>query len=313
METISVDTMKAVRAHGYGGADVLSFEDAPLTNPGEGEVLIRVRAAGVNPVDWKLRAGYFSDYISPTMPFVPGRDVSGVVEAVGSGVTRFVQGEHVFGNALGAYAQYAVAKEGDLAHKPLTVDHVHAAAVPLAALTAWQALFEVAGLQEHERILIHGAAGGVGTFAVQLAKWKGARVAGTASSRNQLLLMGLGVDQPIDHFKQRFEDVVDTVEVVLDTVGGDAQQRSWNVLRKGGVLVSIVTPPSTEEALRHEATAAIFASHPDGKQLAQIAQLIDFGFVRPVVETVLPLSQAKHAQELSEAGHVRGKIVLSVD
>jgi len=267
----------------------------------------------VNPVDWKLRAGYFSDYIAPTMPFVPGRDVSGVVEAIGPGVTRFVQGDQVFGNALGAYAQYALAKERDLARKPLTVDHIHAAAVPLAALTAWQALFEVAGLQEHEHILIHGAAGGVGTFAVQLAKWKGARVAGTASSRNQLFLMALGVDQPIDHFKQRFENVVGTVEVVLDTVGGDAQQRSWNVLRKGGVLVSIVEPPSTQEALRHEATAAIFASHPDGSQLARIAQLIDFGFVRPVVETVLPLSQAKRAQELSEAGHVRGKIVLSID
>jgi NADPH:quinone reductase-like Zn-dependent oxidoreductase len=304
--------MKAVRAHGYGDAEVLRFEDAPLPSPGEGEVLVRVFAAGVNPVDWKLRAGYFSDYVLPAMPFIPGRDVSGIVESVGPGVTRFEQGDSVFGNASGAYAQYAVAKEAEIAYKPLTVDHIHAAAIPLAALTAWQALFEVAGLKEDQRLLVHGAAGGVGSFAVQLARWKGARVAGTASSRNQLFLMGLGVDQPIDHFRQRFEDVVGSVDVVLDTVGGDAQQRSWNVLRRGGVLVSIVAPPSTEEAQRREATAAIFASHPDAGQLTRIAELIDVGHVRPMVETVLPLPQAKRAQEMSEAGHVRGKIVLSV-
>jgi NADPH:quinone reductase-like Zn-dependent oxidoreductase len=299
METISAATMKAVRAYGCGDADVLRFEDAPLPSPAEGEVLVRVHAASSNPVDWKLRAGYFSDYVLSAMPFIPGRDVSGEVEAVGPGVTRFAQGDSVFGNAAGAYAQYAVAKEAELARKPLVVDHVAAAATPLAALTAWQALFEVAHLEEGQRLLIHGAAGGVGSFAVQLAKWKGARVAGTASTGNQLFLMGLGIDHPIDHFKQRFEDLVGPVDVGLDTVGGDARLRSWNVLRKGGVLASTVAPP--------------FASHPDGDQLARIAQLIDFGFVRPAVATVLPLSQAKRAQEMSEAGQVRGKIVLSVD
>lgn len=293
--------MKAVRAHGYGDAGMLSFEDAPLPSPGEGEVLVRVHAASVNPADWKLRA------------IIPGRDVSGVVEAVGPGVTRFAQGDAVFGNADGAYAQYAVANEAALARKPLTVDHIHAAAIPLAALTAWQALFEIAGLKEGRRLLIHGAAGGVGSFAVQLAKWKGARVAGTASSRNQLFLMSLGVDQAIDHFGQRFEDLVGPVDVVLDTVGGDAQRRSWNVLRKGGMLVSTVALPSAEEARRREATAAIFTSRPDGAQLAQIGELIDFGYVRPVVETVLPLSHAKRAHQISEAGHARGKIVLSVE
>jgi NADPH:quinone reductase-like Zn-dependent oxidoreductase len=301
MQTISVATMKAVRAHGYGDAGMLSFEDAPLPSPGEGEVLVRVHAASVNPADWKLRA------------IIPGRDVSGVVEAVGPGVTRFAQGDAVFGNADGAYAQYAVANEAALARKPLTVDHIHAAAIPLAALTAWQALFEIAGLKEGRRLLILGAAGGVGSFAVQLAKWKGARVAGTASSRNQLFLMSLGVDQAIDHFGQRFEDLVGPVDVVLDTVGGDAQRRSWNVLRKGGMLVSTVALPSAEEARRREATAAIFTSRPDGAQLAQIGELIDFGYVRPVVETVLPLSHAKRAHQISEAGHARGKIVLSVE
>jgi NADPH:quinone reductase-like Zn-dependent oxidoreductase len=301
MQILSAATMKAVRVHGYGDAGVLSFEDVPLPSPGKGEVLVRVHAASVNPADWKLRT------------IIPGRDVSGVVEAVGPGVTRFAAGDAVFGNAIGAYAQYAVANETALARKPLTVDHIHAAAIPLAALTAWQALFEIAGLKEGRRLLIHGAAGGVGSFAVQLAKWKGARIAGTASSRDQLFLMGLGVDQPIDQFKQRFEDLVGPVDVVLDTVGGDAQQRSWSVLRKGGMVVSTVAPPSTEEARRHEATAAFFASRPDGRQLAQIRELIDFGYVRPVVETVLPLSQAKRAHEISEAGHVRGKIVLSVE
>jgi NADPH:quinone reductase-like Zn-dependent oxidoreductase len=288
MQTLSVAPMKAVRAHGYG-------------DPGEGEVLVRVHAASVNPADWKLR------------PIISGRDVSGFVEAVGPGVTRFAQGDAVFGSAVGVYAQYAIANEAELARKPLTVDHIHAAAIPLAALTAWQALFEIAGLKEGRRLLIHGAAGGVGSFAVQLAKWKGARVAGTASSRNQLFLLGLGVDQAIDHFGQRFEDLVGPVDVVLDTVGGDAQRRSWNVLRKGGMLVSIVAPPSTEEARRHEATAATFTTRPDGAQLAQIGELIDFGYVRPVVETVLPLSQAKRAHQISEAGDVRGRIVLSVE
>jgi NADPH:quinone reductase-like Zn-dependent oxidoreductase len=300
MQTISIDTMKAVRAHGYGDAEVLNFEDARLPSPGEDEVLLRIHAAGVNPIDREPRSGYFSD-------------VSGVIEAVGPGVKRFARGDAVFGNAAGAYAQYAIAKETALAHKPLTVDHIHAAAIPLSALTAWQALFEVAGLKEGQRLLIHGAAGGVGIFAVQLAKWKGARVAGTASSLDQLFLMGLGVDQPIDHFRQRFEDLVGTVDVVLDTVGGDVQKRSWKVLRKGGMLVSIVAAPSTEEAIRHEATAATFASHPDGRQLGRIAQLIDFGFVRPVVQSVLPLSQANRAHETSEAGHRPGKIVLAFD
>src|SRR5205823_8311740 len=178
------------------------------------------------------------------VPFIPGWDVSGVVEAVGSGVTKFKKGDEVYArpdvsaHGYGAYAQYVVAKEAEMALKPKSIDHVHAAAIPVGAVTAWRALFDTAGLEQDQKILIHGAAGGVGSFAVQLAKWKGTHVIGTASSRNQLFLRELGVDEPIDYQKTRFEDVLHDVDVVLDTIGGETQKRSWRVLRKGGILVS---------------------------------------------------------------------------
>jgi len=199
-----------------------------------------------------------------------------------------------------------------VALKPRSVDHVHAAAIPLAALTAWQALFDVAGLTAGQKILIHAAAGGVGSFAVQLAKWKEAHVIGTASARNQSFLRELGVDEPIDYEKARFEDVVHDVDVVLDTIGGDTQQRSWKVLKKGGILVSIISEPSAEEAAKYGVRPGYVFVQPNAAELAEIAKLVDSGKVKPVVETVLPLSEARRAQELSETGHTRGKIVLKV-
>jgi NADPH:quinone reductase-like Zn-dependent oxidoreductase len=179
-------------------------------------------------------------------------------------------------------------------------------------LTAWQALFDTAGLNKGQRVLIHGAAGGVGSFAVQLAKWKGAHVIGTASGRNQAFLRELGVDEPIDYEKTRFEDVVHDVDVVLDTLGGDTQKRSWEVLKKGGILVSIVAPPSAEEAAKHGVRSAFFSAQPSSSQLSEIAKLVDAGKLKPVVETVLPLSEARRAHELNETGHTRGKTVLRV-
>jgi NADPH:quinone reductase-like Zn-dependent oxidoreductase len=264
----------------------------------EGEVLVHVHATSVNPIDRQ-------------MPFVSLRDVSGVVEIVGPGVTRFQAGDAVFGIADGAYTQYMIAKERGLALKPRSIDHVRAAAIPLASLTAWQALFELANLKEGQRILVHGAAGGVGTFAVQLAKWKGAWVAGTASQRNQVFLMVLGVDQAIDYENQRFEDAVSNVDVVLDTVGGELQQRSWSVLRKHGILVSTASQPSPEEAAVREMTSATFMPRRDTAQLAQIAELVGSGHVRPMVETILPLSEVKRAHEISGVDYTRGKIVLT--
>jgi NADPH:quinone reductase-like Zn-dependent oxidoreductase len=196
--------------------------------------------------------------------------------------------------------------------KPKSIDHVHAAAIPVVALTAWQALFDKAALKKGQTILIHGAAGGVGSFAVQLAKWKGAHVIGTASRRNQAFLQELGVDEPIDYEKARFEDVVHDVDVVLDTLGGDTQNRSWKVLKKGGILVSIVAPPSADEAAKHGVRSAFFSAHPSSSQLSEIAKLVDAGRLKSVVETVLPLSDARRAHELNETGHARGKTVLKV-
>jgi NADPH:quinone reductase-like Zn-dependent oxidoreductase len=311
-----MENMKAVRIHNYGGPEVLKFEDAPRPQPGNGEVLVRIHAAAVNPVDWKIRTGRYKDRLQYPLPFIPGWDFSGVVEATGPGVTRLKKGDEVYARPdiarNGAYAEYIVAKESEVALKPKSVDHVKAAAIPLAALTAWQALFDTAGLKSGQKVLIHGASGGVGSFAAQLAKWKGAHVIGTASGRNQSFLRELGVDEPIDYEKTRFEDVVHDVDVVLDTIGGDTQNRSWKVLKKGGILVSIVSPPSAEEAAKHGVRSGYVFVQPNATQLAEIAKLVDSGKLKPVVETVLPLAEARRAHEQSETDHTRGKIVLKV-
>ncbi len=312
----SMQTMKAVRIHEYGSPDVLKYEEAPRPKPGPGEVLIRVHAAGVNPVDWKVRAGYFKQMIQYSLPFIPGWDVSGVVEATGPGVARLKDGDEVYSrpdiSRDGTYAEYVVVKESEVARKPQSLDHIHSAGIPLAALTAWQALFDAAGLRAGQKALIHAAAGGVGSYAVQLAKWKGALVIGTASGRNQKFLRELGADETIDYQKTRFEDVVRGVDVVLDTLGGDTQKRSWKVLKKGGILVSVVGPPSAEEATAHGVRQAATFTQPSAAQLTELAKLVDSGKVKSYVETVLPLAEARRAHELSQTGHTRGKIVLRV-
>jgi NADPH:quinone reductase-like Zn-dependent oxidoreductase len=317
-EISEMENMKAVRVHNYGGPEVLRFEDAPRPTPGSGELLIRVYAASVNPLDWKVRAGYMKDYIPLPLPFIPGWDVSGVVEAVGSSVTKFKKGDEVYArpdvaaHGNGAYAEYVVAKETETALKPKSIDHVHATTIPVGAVTAWRALFDAAGLKEGQRVLIHGAAGGVGSFAVQLAKWKGAYVIGTASSQNQAFLKELGVDDPVDYEKTRFEEVVRDVDVVFDPIGGETQKRSWQTLKKGGILVSIVAPPSEEEAKKFGVRSAFLSVKGGSALLAELATLVDSGKIKPMVERVLPLSEARQAHELNETGHARGKIVLKV-
>jgi len=312
----AVGTMKAVRIHAYGGADVLAYEDAPRPVPGAGEVLVRVHACGVNPVDWKIREGYRKELLRHSLPLVPGWDVSGVIESIGAGATRLREGDEVYSrpdlSRNGAYAEYIVIRESEVALKPKSVDHIRAAAIPLACLTAWQALFDAGGLEAGQRALIHAAAGGVGTFAVQLAKWKGAYVIGTASARNHEFLRGLGADEMIDYNITRFEDAVRDVDLVLDTMAGETQARSWGVLRKGGIMVSILQPPSQEEAASRGVRGAFTFVQPNAEQLAQIAELVDAEKVRPIVDIVLPLSEARRAQELSKSGHIRGKIVLRV-
>jgi NADPH:quinone reductase-like Zn-dependent oxidoreductase len=308
--------MKAVRIHQYGGPEVLKFEDAPRPQPAADELLIRVHAAGVNPIDWKIREGRNQERLAYSLPFIPGWDLSGIVEATGSGVTKFEKGDEVFARPDiardGAYAEYIVVRESEVALKPKSVNHLHAAAIPLAALTAWQAIFDAGGLSAGQKILIHAASGGVGSFAVQLAKWRGAQVIGTSSGNNQSFLKELGVDEPVDYRVTRFEDVTHDVDVVFDTIGGDTQQRSFSVLKKGGILVSTVSTPSQEEAAKHDALARHIFVQPSSAELTQIAGLVDDGKVKPFIQTVLPLSEARKAQELSESGQTRGKIVLKV-
>src|SRR6476646_5871906 len=312
-------TMKAIRIHKYGGPEVLQYEDAPRPKPQAGEVLIRVHAAGVNPIDWKIREGHMKDLWPHKFPLILGWDLSGVVEAVGPGPAaagRFKKGDEVYSvpdvSRDGAYAEYIVVRESELALKPKSLHHVHAAAAPLAALTAWQALFDAGQLVSGQRILIHGGSGGVGHVAVQLAKWKGAHVLATASTKNQELLRELGVDEPIDYMKQKFENVARHVNLVLDLIGGETQERSWSVLKKGGVLLSLVQPPSVEKAKTLGVRAAFVAGHPSGAQLAEIAKLIDSGELKLTIDRILPLSEVRRAHELSKTGHTRGKIVLRV-
>ena len=309
-------TMRAVAIYKYGGPEVLVYEDAPRPHPGFGEVLVRVHAAGVNPVDWKIREGHLKEMLHQTLPLILGWDVSGVVETAGPGTSRLKVGDEVFSrpdiSRDGAYAEFIVIRESEVALKPKSVDHLHAAAMPLAGLTAWQTLFDAAGLSAGQRVLIHAAAGGVGVFAAQLAKWKGAHVIGTASARNHDFLRELGVDQIVDYETVRFEEAVQPVDVVLDTLGGDVQQRSWNVLKRGGILVSIANPPSADIAAAHGVRQAFVFTQPNAGQLAELATLADAERFKAIVELTLPLSDATRAQELSQRGHTRGKIVLRV-
>src|SRR5438128_8510396 len=309
-------TMKAIRIHNYGGPEVLKYEDSPRPKPQAGEVLVRVHAAGVNPIDWKVREGHMKDFWPHKFPLILGWDLSGVVEELGKGVWRFKIGDEVYSLAdatrNGAYADYIVVRESELALKPSSLHHIRAAAVPLAGLTAWQSLFETAQLQPGQRVLIHAGSGGVGHLAVQLAKWKGAYVFATASTKNQDLLRKLGVDEPIDYTQQRFEEIARKIDIVLDTLGDETQERSWSVLEKGGVLVSLVQPLSEETAKELGVRAAIIGAQPKGAQLAEIAKIIEAGKLAPVIDRILPLSEVRRAHELSQSGRTHGKIALRV-
>jgi NADPH:quinone reductase-like Zn-dependent oxidoreductase len=308
--------VKAVRIHSYGGPEVLRYEevDSPRLEPGD--VLVRVHASGVNPVDWKVREGWLRGRIPHKLPLILGWDFSGEIVELGPGAGRFRVGEEVFARPDiardGSYAEFIAVRESELAHKPKSLDHLKSAVIPLAALTAWQSLFDTAGLQAGQRVLIHAAAGGVGHFAVQLAKIQGAYVIGTASQRNHAFLRELGVDEVIDYTAVRFEDVVKDVDVVFDTVGGETRDRSWKVLRPGGILVSILTPPPKPPEAFPQARAGYVFVEPNAEELTQIARLVDEGKLVPHISEVFPLAEARKAQELSQKGHVRGKIALRV-
>jgi NADPH:quinone reductase-like Zn-dependent oxidoreductase len=308
--------MRAIRIHQFGGTDVLRYEDAPQPAPGADEVLVRVHAAGVNPVDWKIREGRLQGRIEHHLPLIPGWDVAGVIEQTGADVTSFKVGDAVYARPDiardGAYADYIVVRASEVALKPASLDFIHAAAVPLSGLTAWQSLFEAGKLERGQRILIHAGAGGVGHYAVQLAHWKGAHVITTTSGRNAGFVRALGADEVIDYTGTRFEDAVRDVDMVFDTVGGDVQQRSWQTLKRGGILVSILALTVPGDAEQRGWRSAYVFVQPGAQQLAQLASLIDQGVVKPQVDNVMDLSDAAKAHILSQGGHARGKIVLNV-
>ncbi|MCW3095436.1 MAG: NADPH:quinone reductase [Chthonomonadaceae bacterium] len=306
-------TMKAVRIHAFGGPEVLVYEDVPRPKPGADEILVRVHAAGVNPADWKIREGALGDGVH--LPLIPGMDIAGMIERTGSSVTDFAVGDAIYAFAAsrgGGYAEYAVVKTEEAAHKPDSLDCVQAAAVPLAATTAWQALFDEGGLLPGQTVLIHGASGGVGGFAVQFAKAKGAHVLATAGADHLDYVIGLGAEEVVNYQAVRFEKIIKDVDMVLDTIGGDTQQRSWQVLKPDGILVSTLglTPPETGTALGVRSASVM--AHPNAAQLAEIGRLIDAGQVKVNLQTVLPLTEAHQAQALIQGGHSQGKIVLQV-
>jgi len=304
--------MKAITIHEFGGPEVLKYEDIPAPHPGSGEILVKVIAAGVNPIDWKIRRGLIGEI---SFPMTMGLDVAGVVDTLGEGEVFFHPGEKVFAKVSigqGGYAEYTVVNSTQAARKPNSIGFVESAAIPTAGLAAWQSLFDIAGLKKGQSVLIHGAAGGVGTFAVQFARWKGAYIIGTASGGNEQFLKSIGADEVIDYKNQRFEDLVGNLDVVLDTIGGDTFERSWDVLKPGGFLVTTVAsiPEGTPE--KYGVRAKTLMTRSDGKELAQIAAIIDEQQIKPIVTTVLPLKDARKAHEMSESRHTRGKIVLRV-
>lgn len=311
--------MKAIQIHEFGPPEVLTFEDVARPEPGPGEVLVKVHAAGVNPVDWKVRSAVspLAQRYKDAFPLILGWDVSGVVAGMGETGVDFEIGDEVFGLVrfpeLGrTYGEYLTAPAGHLALKPRGLDHIHAAALPLAALTAWQALFEVGDLQAGQRLLVHAAAGGVGHIAVQLAKWRGAYVIGTASARHFDLLRRLGVDEVIDYSATRFEEVVHEVDMVLDPMSGETRALSWQVLKKGGILVSILSGIDPATAAAHDVRWGYLLVRPDRAQLTELAGLADAGHLRPSIDAVFHLVDAVRAHARGEQWHTGGKIVLQV-
>ncbi len=303
--------MKAVVINEYGDNSVLHYTDLKRPEPKEGEVLVKVHAAGVNPVGWKIRGG-MGQRLGLTLLVVLGGEIAGTIEAVGTSVENFQKGDAVYGIIKsGAFAEYAIARAADIVLKPSSLDFTNAAAVPLGALTAWQAIFDLANLGQGQKILITGASGEVGSLAVQLAKAKGAHVTGTASGRNAEFVRGLGADEFVDYTQQPFEEVVKEMDVVFDTVGGDTFQKAFHTLKKGGFLVTSVAFPA-DEAQRFGVSAARVQCKPDAEQLAAIRDLVEAGKLKAHVATVLPLAEIKQAFELSEGRRTRGKIVLQI-
>lgn len=308
--------MKAIRMHSRGGPELLAYEDAPKPTLQPGDALVRVIATSITKTELTWDETYTDCDGRPRMPTIPGHEFAGIVDAVAPEATGVRPGDAVYALASfcrdGSAAEFIAIRAADLAPKPHSLTFEQAAAVPLAGLTAWQALFDHAQIEKGQRVLIHGAAGGVGTYAVQLANWKGAEVIATASAKDRDLLTELGASKVIDYAHEHFEDKVKEVDVVLDSIGGDTQERSWGVLRRAGILINIVAPIAPDKPASLGLRAAFFIVEPNRAQLIQLGQLIDNGTLRVVVGAVLPLARAREAFEQGAAGHQPGKIVLQV-
>ena len=306
--------MKAIVAHEYGAPDVLKVEEVPRPEPNEDEALVRVIASSVNPADPLTLSGKYAREFGTHLPLIPGYDIAGIVEKTGANVTKLKVGDAVYGypNFGGGWADYVTVKEFEVAAKPKSLNFVESAAVPMGALTAWQALVDVAKLQPGQTVLIHGGSGGVGSFAIQIAKARGARVIATASTTNQDLLKKLGADMAVDYTKTKFEDVAKDVDAVLDPIGKETLARSYNVIKKGGIVMSLVARPDPAELEKHGIRGAGISVHPDAEDLAEIAQLIDAGKIKPIVTQVLPLNEAIAAQQQAATHHTRGKVVIRI-
>jgi NADPH:quinone reductase-like Zn-dependent oxidoreductase len=320
---MTAPTMQAIRVYQYGGPEQLKREQVPRPEPQAGEVLIRVHTAGVLPAEWKMRQGYFKNFFPVSFPYIPGSAVAGVVEEVGPGVTGFQKGQAVFGRSTnGAYAEYTTTAVEPpaltpqtfslLAPKPEALGFDEAATISGGASIAWTALFEDGALQAGQRVLIHGAAGGVGLFAVQFARWKGAQVIGTASTANVDFVRSLGVETVVDYSATPFEEIVQDADLVLDTIGGETMRRSMSVVKRGGRLISLLEQPAPELARKRDIYAGKNAATPANKHLRIIAQLITDGQVKAVVGKIFSLPEARQAHELSQTGHGRGRIVLHI-
>jgi NADPH:quinone reductase-like Zn-dependent oxidoreductase len=307
--------MKAVRIHRFGSPEVISFDDVPKPEPGRGEVVVRVNAAGIGPWDALIRSG--KSALPQTLPLILGSDISGVIDSLGPGVANLKVGDEVFGVTnecfTGAYAEYAVAKASMIAAKPKTLNHVHAASVPVVAVTAWQMVVDFAQLSSGQSVLIHGGAGNVGGYAVQLAKRAGAVVIATASVENDSYVRRLGADGVIDYRARRFEERVKEIDAVIDTVGGETLDRSYGVLKRGGIVVSSAAQPSKEKAEHYGVRAVFFLVQVTTERLTMIGEMIDAGALQSEVGEVLWLDEARRGHEMLEgAPHRRGKIVIKV-
>ena len=308
--------MKAVFVHEFGGPEVLKYEDAPRPEPKDDEILVRVIAAGVNPVDAYARQGMLAKRGLDNRPSIIGYDIAGVVEKTGANAKKFKTGDAVYSYLSvmrgGGYAEFAVAKESETALKPRNINFVEAAAVPLAATTAWQALVDTAKIDKGQTVLIHGGSGGVGSFAIPIAKARGAKVIATASTAHQDLLKQLGVDQAIDYTTTKFEDMVKDVDVVLNCVRADALGRSYGVVKKGGIIVSITDEPDQTECTKHGIRGSRLGANPDAKVLEELTKLIEARKMTPIVSQTFPLAGASKAHQQIETHHTLGKIVLKV-